>query len=120
MQSKRLDSIYQSSQRFKRSPVSQVFRAGYIEWTKLKSQEDANKTMSAALGGLENVERALRRAITEEVTQTQIAQAIYEDVLPKGLEYYLGLIETMDDLGELDAIEEEDEEDDEPKRKKKK
>ncbi len=70
-QSKRLDSIYQSSQRFKRSPVSQVFRAGYIELTKLKSQEDANKTMSAALGGLENVERALRRAITEEVTQME-------------------------------------------------
>jgi len=42
--------------------------------------------------------------------QYEIAQAIYEDVLPKSLEYYLGLIETMDDMGDLDAIEEEDEE----------
>lgn len=70
-QSKRLDSIYQSSQRFKSSPVSQVFRAGYIELTKLKSQEDGNKTMSSALGGLENVERALRRATSEEITKLE-------------------------------------------------
>ena len=29
--------------------------------------------------------------------------------MPKGLEYYLGLIETMDDFGDLEGIEEEDE-----------
>ncbi len=70
-QSKRLDAIYQSAQAFKRSPVSQVFKAGYIELTKLKGQEDSNKTMSAALGGLENVERALRRAASAEVTHLE-------------------------------------------------
>jgi hypothetical protein len=31
--------------------------------------------------------------------QYEIAQALYEDIIPKSLEYYLGLIETMDDLG---------------------
>jgi hypothetical protein len=36
--------------------------------------------------------------------QYEIAQALYEDIIPKSLEYYLGLIETMDDLGELDDI----------------
>ena len=69
-QSKRLDSIYQAAQGFKRSPVSQVFKAGYIELTKLKGQEEG-KTMSAALGGLENVERALRRAASAEVTHLE-------------------------------------------------
>ena len=70
-QSKRLDAIYQSTGNFKRSPVSQVFKAGYIELTKLKGQEDSGKTMSGALGGLENVERALRRAMTSEITQME-------------------------------------------------
>jgi len=70
-QSKRLDAIYQSADTFKRSPVSQVFKAGYVELTKLKGQEDGSKTMSGALGGLENVERALRRASTAEVTQME-------------------------------------------------
>ncbi len=70
-QSKRLDEIYKSAQGFKRSPVSQVFKAGYVELTKLKSQEDGSKTMSGALGGLENVERALRRATTAEVTHLE-------------------------------------------------
>jgi biopolymer transport protein TolQ len=69
-QSKRLDAIYQSAQGFKRSPLSQVFKAGYVELTKLKGQEEG-KTMSAALGGLENVERALRRAASAEVTHLE-------------------------------------------------
>lgn len=52
--------------------------------------------------------------------QYEIAQAIYEDVVPKCLEYYLGLIETMEDYGDLEGIEEEDEDDEEiPKKKKK-
>jgi biopolymer transport protein TolQ len=42
-----------------------------VELTKLKSQEDGSKTMSGALGGLENVERALRRATTAEVTHLE-------------------------------------------------
>lgn len=68
-QSKRLDTIYQVSERLKRSPLSKVFRAGYIELSKLKNTgADQGKTMSGQLGGIENVERALRRATTSEVT----------------------------------------------------
>lgn len=51
--------------------------------------------------------------------QYEIAQTIYEDLVPKSLEYYLGVIETMGDYGDLDGIEEEDDEDDEPVKKKK-
>jgi biopolymer transport protein TolQ len=67
-QSKRLDTIYQVSERLRRSPVSKVFRAGYIELSKLKGQGGQRATMSGQLGDIENVERALRRASTSEVT----------------------------------------------------
>ncbi|MBN1947878.1 MAG: protein TolQ [Bradymonadales bacterium] len=70
-QSKRLDTIYQASERLKRSPVSKVFRAGYVELSKLKgsgSSSSDKDTMMRQLGGTENVERSLRRAMTSEVT----------------------------------------------------
>src|SRR5687768_2707058 len=35
-QAKRLDSVYQQSEEFQKSPISQVFRAGYIELARLK------------------------------------------------------------------------------------
>jgi len=69
-QSKRLDAIYQMSEGLKRSPISQVFRAGYVELSKLKSGE-AEDTLSDHLGGLENVDRALRRAQVSEITQLE-------------------------------------------------
>ncbi|MBM4318719.1 MAG: protein TolQ [Deltaproteobacteria bacterium] len=69
-QSKRLDAIFQLSDSMKRSPISQVFRAGYIELSKLKSGE-AQGTMGQQLGAMENVDRALRRAATQEVTNLE-------------------------------------------------
>ncbi len=67
-QSKRLDEIYATSEHLKRSPISQVFRAGYVELTKLKSGgSDTDKdTMHAQMGDMESIERALRRAQTAE------------------------------------------------------
>ena len=71
-QSKRLDAIYQSAEEFSGSPVSQVFKAGYIELSKLKTNEQGDtQTMRTQLGGIENVERALRRATTSEITQLE-------------------------------------------------
>lgn len=70
--SKRLDAIYQSAEQFSRSPVSQVFKAGYIELSKLKNVEgEETDTMKTHLGGIENVERALRRAMTTETTELE-------------------------------------------------
>lgn len=71
-QSKRLDAIYQSAEDFVRSPISQVFKAGYIELSKLKgSESEETQTMRTQLGGIENVERALRRATTSELTHLE-------------------------------------------------
>lgn len=66
-QSKRLDEIYQSAEQYERSPVAHVFKAGYIELSKLKG----NEADAGHLQGIDNVERALRRAQTSEVTQLE-------------------------------------------------
>lgn len=50
--------------------------------------------------------------------QYEVAQTLYEDIIPKSLEYYLGVIETYGEEG-LDEIEEEDEEEEEEPPKKK-
>jgi biopolymer transport protein TolQ len=70
-QSKRLDAIYQQAEEYQRSPISQVFRAGYIELSKLKGSEESGGGMTGHLSGIENVERALRRAATSEMTHLE-------------------------------------------------
>ncbi|MFO0583105.1 MAG: MotA/TolQ/ExbB proton channel family protein [Anaeromyxobacter sp.] len=78
-QSKRLDAIYQAAESLSASPISQVFRAGYVELSKVTAQQkSAQKTsdgepagMQAELGGFENVERALKRAAASEVTNLE-------------------------------------------------
>jgi Biopolymer transport proteins len=72
--SKRLDAIYQASEKFKKSPISQVFRAGYVELSKLKKTQaegEAGAGMYDAMGAIENVQRALRRASLAEVTSME-------------------------------------------------
>src|SRR5512142_55104 len=62
-QSKRLDAIYQTAETLGASPISQVFRAGYVELSKVTAQQKEAEPggMHEELGGLENVERALKR-----------------------------------------------------------
>jgi len=71
-QSKRLDAIYQASERLRASPLSQVFRAGYVELSKVTAKKDGEHAgMKEELGGFENVERALKRAAATEVTHLE-------------------------------------------------
>ena len=74
--SKRLDSIYASTEDMPLSPVAQVFRAGYVELSKVTKPPDQGEeaAMHDQLGGFENVERALARAANAELTalETQI------------------------------------------------
>ncbi len=68
-QAKRLDAVYQECSQLRESPVAQMFKAGYVELTKL-----TQKRAEAGAGGLhdgddlENIERSLRRAYTTEMT----------------------------------------------------
>jgi biopolymer transport protein TolQ len=71
-QSKRLDAIYQAAEALRASPISQVFRAGYVELSKVTAQKkEAEGGMHEQLGGIENVERALKRAAASEVTHLE-------------------------------------------------
>ncbi len=70
-QSKRLDEIYQEADRLVHSPTSAVFQAGYVELRKLRAQDSESSTIATQLGGIENVERALRRAVATEVSQLE-------------------------------------------------
>ncbi len=74
-QSKRLDAIYEAAERLAKSPISQVFRAGYVELSKVTAQKKEGDHAEVELGGIENVERALKRAAASEVTalEAQVA-----------------------------------------------
>ena len=74
--SKRLDAIYQKSADLGNSPVSQVFRAGYIELAKLKKRSEGEGgggglSDDTALGALESIERSMRRAAATELTHLE-------------------------------------------------
>lgn len=71
-ESKRLDEIYQAAEDLARSPISQLFKAGYIELSKLKgSKNDDVAHDETHVGDIENIERALRRASTAEITHLE-------------------------------------------------
>jgi biopolymer transport protein TolQ len=68
--SKRLDSIYAATEEMPLSPMAQVFRAGYVELSKVtqpQPEQSEEGAMHDQLGGFENVERALARAINTEL-----------------------------------------------------
>jgi biopolymer transport protein TolQ len=69
----KLEAIYSESQKLGASPLSRVFRAGYEELSKLAqhNKSSGEGAMSERLGGIENVERALNRASTTELTQLE-------------------------------------------------
>ena len=83
---KRLSILYEEARRYRKSPIAQVFRAGYLEFQRVvtsarlpKSREDnpgnpAGKDttgISTELLGIESITRVLRRSITEEVTRLE-------------------------------------------------
>ena len=70
--SKRLDAIYQRAESLSASPVSQVFRAGYIELAKIKkSKSESEGGGDTELGDLESIERSMRRAAATELTSLE-------------------------------------------------
>lgn len=71
--SRRLDAIYNTSEKLQSSPIAQVFRAGYQELSKVRKTQADNDAgvMSSVMGGIENVQRALRRASLSELTHME-------------------------------------------------
>jgi biopolymer transport protein TolQ len=78
-EAKNLAGINSASIELKQSPVAHVFRSGYQELQRLtrtsskRSGTSSENVESTELGGIENVERAMRRATTQEVTRLEKA-----------------------------------------------
>lgn len=74
---KNLTSIHTASQELRESPVAQVFRSGYQELVRLTRSRrhslPGETTEDTDLGGVDNVDRAMRRAIRQEVTRLEKA-----------------------------------------------
>jgi biopolymer transport protein TolQ len=70
-QSKRLDEIFARTEESDPSPLAAVFRAGYQELVKVKQREQGQADKRDQIGGVENVERALRRAGIAEMTELE-------------------------------------------------
>jgi biopolymer transport protein TolQ len=78
-EAKNLAAISNASVELKQSPVAHVFRSGYQELQRFtrsstkKSGTWGGEAESTDLGGIENVERAMRRATNQEVTRLEKA-----------------------------------------------
>ncbi len=73
---KNLTNIHTASQEMKQSPVAQVFRAGYqelVRLTRAKRETPRGEGLTTELGGIDNVERAMKRATNQELTQLERA-----------------------------------------------
>ena len=79
---KQFASIFAESKKLRHSPTAEIFRAAYTELTKLsqaKSNPDSSRktadptAFSMELSGVENINRAMRQALTSEVTKLEKA-----------------------------------------------
>jgi biopolymer transport protein TolQ len=70
---KNLGAIHTASGDLKESPVAQVFRAGYQELQRITKARRGNPggEEDVDFGGVENVQRAIHRARTQEVTRLE-------------------------------------------------
>jgi len=68
--SQRLDQVYEQANQMENSPVASVFKAGYIELSKLTKAKQSEST-GILLDGEENLNRALRRAARVERTNLE-------------------------------------------------
>jgi biopolymer transport protein TolQ len=70
-----LDDMWKEAENAPPSPVSEVFRAGYLELVKLRKKraqlQAQNQTEEGGLGDIESLERALSRARTMAVTEME-------------------------------------------------
>jgi biopolymer transport protein TolQ len=69
-ESKRLDDIYRVAETLKHSPIAAMFRAGYVELSKVKKRSD-DGSMHDKMEDTANIERALARARISEVTKLE-------------------------------------------------
>jgi biopolymer transport protein TolQ len=70
----RLDDVWKLSEDMGPSPISEVFRAGYVELAKLRRRRNEQGAEAAAethVGDIESIERSLSRARTTAITEME-------------------------------------------------
>jgi biopolymer transport protein TolQ len=72
-EAKRFDGLYSEAEKLSRSPLAQMFRAGYVELSKITAQRQQGAASGSIHegGDIENIERALRRTYTAEMTHME-------------------------------------------------
>ena len=68
--SRRLDHVFEQVGEFERSPIAQVFKAGYVELSKLTAANTADRG-AMDMGGIENLARSMRRAAATEIASLE-------------------------------------------------
>ncbi len=77
-QSKDLSNAYRQAKELEGSPIARIFRIGYVELKKISqsgmsesgdNQADRTSGLSSRFAGMDNIKRALRRAINTETTR---------------------------------------------------
>ncbi len=76
MRATKLSEIFPEAKKFKNSTIAEVFRAGYIELGKFGKRKggadlDDSGITNVEIRGIDNVERALNRASTSEITRVE-------------------------------------------------
>ncbi len=69
--SRRLDQVYNQADKYKGSPIAEVFKAGYVELHKITEGGGGSGKGDLDLGLTENLARSLRRASTVELTNLE-------------------------------------------------
>ncbi len=68
---KRLDQVYEEASKLTMSPVGQVFRAGYVELSKVTQEAPEDASLHQQAGGMENIDRALKRSTNAELAHLE-------------------------------------------------
>jgi len=77
--SRSYDEVYENMKRLSASPIAHIFAEGYTELAKIQSRQKSSEFSPIAteiirerdLGQIENIERALQRAYTTELTKLE-------------------------------------------------
>jgi len=70
-ESKRLDDIYRVAEGLKYSPLAVMFKAAYVELSKVKKRADGGESMHDRMEDTANIERSLQRARVSEMTKLE-------------------------------------------------
>ncbi len=66
-----LDDIFETSRSYPKSSLATIFRAGYSELKKIAGSKQKEKSEGNLLSGIDNLQRALNKAATNEVSSME-------------------------------------------------